>query len=370
MLMKFVLLAICMSGTLGHLDRIKGDHDTQPLEQFIASSDPKLKLQDLDHEHPSQEWQAIAEFVQVKIEGMERLLGAKDGRIDQLELHVTSQATEMKQLKQEVTSLEQAMMQKDEIVDRLVKMVSDMQTGVRLDSVQGKRESRQIFKSDFPMTENEDAELGRNTSYHSKPGVGNMSSNQNRSTMSLFHIDNEKDSDQLQNHSDENERKVQAENNARHSSISTFSGNHRKGAVSSSLQQTIAFHVFLSSDKWVVNDDVVVFDEVALDHGYGYKPRLGIYVAPESGTYVITWTMLCYGQELFRTLLVLNGSVKGSSWTDSILTKDIQQTAALVVLSMNQGDHLFIRMGPIFGNGTILSRNDVAMSTFSGWKLD
>ncbi|XP_033757514.1 uncharacterized protein LOC117339876 [Pecten maximus] len=370
MLMKFVLLAICMSGTLGHLNRSKGDRDTQPLEQFIGSSNPKQQLQDLDLERSSPEWQALAKFVQMKIEGMERLLSVKDERVDQLEMYVTSQGTEIKRLKQEVTSLEQAIMQKDGIVDRLVKMVSDLKRSVTLDYVHGEHESRHISRSDFLMAESEDAELGRRTSYHSIPGVGNMSSNQNRSTVSLFRKDNEKGTDQRQNQSDENVRKVQAENNSRHSSISTFSGNHRKGAVPSSLQQTIAFHVFLSSDKWVVNDDVVVFDEVALDHGYGYKPRLGIYVAPESGTYVVTWTMLCYGQELFRTLLVLNGSVKGSSWTDAILTKDIQQTAALVVLSMNQGDHLFIRMGPIFGNGTILSRNDLAVSTFSGWKLD
>ncbi|XP_033757628.1 uncharacterized protein LOC117339971 [Pecten maximus] len=211
------------------------------------------------------DWQDFKANVYRRIKGMERLLTEKGERIDQLEIKLASQMTEIKGFKQGMKSLEQAIIEKDKVMDKL---------------------------------------------------------------------------------------------------LTKF------GAVPSSLQQTVAFHVFLASDKWVVNDDVVVFDEVALDHGYGYKPRLGIYVVPKAGTYVISWTMYCYGQELFRTLLVLNGSVKGSAWTDSELSKDIHQTSGLVVLALNQGVHLFIRMGPIFGNGTILSRNDTAISTFSGWNLD
>ncbi|XP_069114758.1 uncharacterized protein [Argopecten irradians] len=140
--------------------------------------------------------------------------------------------------------------------------------------------------------------------------------------------------------------------------------------VAPSVKPAVTFHVYLSSNKVVTNNNVVIYDHEALDQGDGYSPGVGLYTVPESGTYVLTWTTLSYTHTMFQTLLVVNGSVSGVSWTDSEDITDIHQTSATVVVCLDQGDNVFIRMGPTYGHGTIISNGGFGYSTFSGWKLD
>ncbi|XP_060063131.1 uncharacterized protein LOC132543632 [Ylistrum balloti] len=324
-------------------------------------------LQNLDPDQSPQKWLELFTLIYRKMEGMEHQMVRKNERIDQLELHIARQMTTIKRLEQEMLSMKDTMLEKEVTTNDIATRVSDLETFLALNSSPG----NSAFKQTSKPYQNSRYRLGKLSDSISR--VVNMSSSQ-ALTLQASNPQNDgimppRSKQHLRD--EDNHHPYQPDDHSNY----TISGDllksrfKPKGAASFSLQEPVAFHVFLSRDAWVVNDDVIMYDQVALDQGDGYVPRLGIYVVPESGTYVITWTMYCYGQELFRTLLLLNGDVKGSSWTDSELSKDIHQSSALVVLTLNQGDHVFIRMGPIFGNATLLSRNDVAVSTFSGWKL-
>ncbi|XP_033755045.1 EMILIN-2-like [Pecten maximus] len=173
----------------------------------------------------------------------------------------------------------------------------------------------------------------------------------------------------LKNQSDEDSNVAQAEKEAETLSTAKFSECPQK-RVAPTNRTAVAFHVTLSKRTTVTNNDVIVYDFETLDQGDGYNPRDGLYIAPESATYVLTWTTICNPHNYFKTLLVVNGAIRGTSWTDSQEINDYHQTTAVIVLTLNQGDHIFIRMGPTNGHGTIVSDNIVGYSSFSGWKLD
>ncbi|XP_033755695.1 uncharacterized protein LOC117338451 [Pecten maximus] len=137
-------------------------------------------------------------------------------------------------------------------------------------------------------------------------------------------------------------------------------------------KQTIAFHVALSTSK-DVHDSTIVYDQVKLDTGHGYNQGDGIYIVPEAGTYVFTWTSICNVYDVFQTVLAVDGAQRGSSFKDARdrNVAELQQTTAVVILVLNQGDHVFIRMGNVYDHGTFISLPmTYGESTFSGWKLD
>ncbi|XP_069114697.1 uncharacterized protein [Argopecten irradians] len=355
-----VLIVILISCALGQWDINNVVRDASPVEKYPDSNHHNTPI---DYSDTLPEWQHLVSFVQQKINDMEILLAERNGRIGELELKVASQTIEIKELKQETTSLRQGMTQKDEMVEKLVKIVANLETSVRSDLTQDYHDISHLSMPDN-KEHNSGSNYSKETSFRSRFNPAYRNEN---TILDISQQQFESDNSTLV---EESEDKIRHMGQSEDSSISKVSVNQQKASIPTSLQQTVAFHVFLTKDTWVVDDDVVMYDQVDLDHGDGYKPRLGIYVTPESGTYVISWSIYCYGQELFRTLLLVNGSIKGSSWTDSELSKDIHQSSATVVVDLNQGDHVFVRMGPIFGNATILSRNDLALSTFSGWKLD
>ncbi|XP_033762759.1 uncharacterized protein LOC117344205 [Pecten maximus] len=138
----------------------------------------------------------------------------------------------------------------------------------------------------------------------------------------------------------------------------------RRVAPSSS---TVAFHTKMSSAKTLVNGVIMIFDNEILDQGNGYNPRDGIYTVPESGTYVLTWKVLSEKNSYIVTALVVNGEEMGISLTNSEDITDKHQTTEIVVLRLDQGDHVFIRVKT--KAGSVVSDTTYGKLTFSGWKI-
>ncbi|OWF50145.1 uncharacterized protein LOC110450782 [Mizuhopecten yessoensis] len=126
----------------------------------------------------------------------------------------------------------------------------------------------------------------------------------------------------------------------------------------------------MSSSKAVTPDSAVIYDHETLNSGDGYNTETGLYTVPESGLCVLTWTTICEINDAFQTVLVVDEAVRGSSWTDANKTVEYHQTTAVVVFTLNPGDHVFIRMGHAYGHGRIVSQSYIGISTISGWKLD
>lgn len=124
----------------------------------------------------------------------------------------------------------------------------------------------------------------------------------------------------------------------------------------------IAFHAYMTGSKCVNDKQVVVFDTEAIDEGNGYSRTDGIYVVPETGTYVFMWTIFSQYDQWSITDLVVDGNVKGWIATDS----ENDQATGIAIVHVNTGIHVFIRRGT--GRGCTI-HDGMSRPTFTGWKL-
>lgn len=112
----------------------------------------------------------------------------------------------------------------------------------------------------------------------------------------------------------------------------------------------------------------MIFNNKLLDQGNGYNPQDGIYTVPVSGTYVITWKVISEINTFIYTALIVNGVEKGHSLTNSEDITDKHQSTAIVVLRLEEGDHLFIRVTNT-DTGKVVSDIANGHPTLSGWKI-
>lgn len=131
----------------------------------------------------------------------------------------------------------------------------------------------------------------------------------------------------------------------------------------------IAFYAYSShafsrpSDNFVLN-----FNTIITNAGNGYHPHSGTFIAPRSGYYVFTWSFRIQHDAHISTELVVNGTPQGSVYYDAT-EKVGGNTSGTVVVQVNQGDEVFIRITNDYYNlGDILSDN-AGRTYFCGWLL-
>lgn len=287
---------------------------------LVLVSGNGLYGQELDQDR---QWQ---EVMTSRISHIESLVSLKDQRIDQLETKLQNQASEILTLRRLIEG-------KDTVVAKLVRQFADLQK--RADN-----SDDDAFGESLPTL---------------IPGEFHTMTNST----------NDVEDDELSVLTPSNESgEVRTKKKPAVSDLVRRSPKLNRVAP----QLPIAFHAYLSSTVTLGSHATVVFDHEALDQGDGYNPSEGIYTVPESGTYVITWTMVCYVNNAFQTLLIVNGATTGMSWADSEEIHDFHQVTGTVVIYLNQGDHLYIRMGQIY-HSKIYSSPTYSQPTFSGWKL-
>ncbi|XP_060076695.1 uncharacterized protein LOC132556328 [Ylistrum balloti] len=131
----------------------------------------------------------------------------------------------------------------------------------------------------------------------------------------------------------------------------------------------VAFHVEMTSTRTVNTGSIVEYDHETLDDGNGYNTHDGIYIVPETGTYVITWTTLSAFHSYVQTFLYVNGYKRASAFADSQEIHDVHQATTIAVLRLTHGDHVFVRVGHTTNHTVYSDINYSSRPTFSGWRL-
>ncbi|XP_052073078.1 complement C1q-like protein 2 [Mytilus californianus] len=118
----------------------------------------------------------------------------------------------------------------------------------------------------------------------------------------------------------------------------------------------------LSPHQTIIFDALVTTTQTSL-----YDTTTGIFTAPVSGMYVISWTANVDHQESQATELMINGRSKAWSFADTAGSEDRDYGSAsqTVVLQVNKGENVWVRTGTN-GKGDV-SGNDY--STFSAFLL-
>ena len=105
-----------------------------------------------------------------------------------------------------------------------------------------------------------------------------------------------------------------------------------------------------------------------IDVGDGYNSQDGIFNVPVTGVYVFTYTIYTY-HHYVRTELVINGQVKTTAMTDAESADEVRTATAILVISANAGDHVFVRRADTHSQCNIFSSITYVVPTFSGWIL-
>ena len=131
---------------------------------------------------------------------------------------------------------------------------------------------------------------------------------------------------------------------------------------------TVAFHATMSVSRIPVQANlVIVFQHEALDTTNSYNRGDGIFIVPEHGIYVLSWTITTGGDTWAPTYLMVNGGKRGQTMADSDDEDDYLTSTGVLVTQLSQGDHVYVQFAPSYLDGTIVS--DRGQCSFSGWKI-
>lgn len=112
-----------------------------------------------------------------------------------------------------------------------------------------------------------------------------------------------------------------------------------------------------------------MFNYAVTNFGGHYNKFSGVFTAPQSGTYVFTYTAYCSSGGYFNLLLVANANVfdgilcnaNGANWYRSV--------SSTAVAHINQGDIVFIRTHHNLTNSGDIASYINMRTSFAGWFL-
>ena len=106
------------------------------------------------------------------------------------------------------------------------------------------------------------------------------------------------------------------------------------------------------------NQDIV-FERAVTNVGNAYNSRHGTFIAPVSGIYVFSMTLITLGQHTHVKL------VKNGQFLAGVNTNTWDQSSQLVVVELNKGDDVAVQNADF----SDISFNGAKYSTFAGFLL-
>lgn len=134
--------------------------------------------------------------------------------------------------------------------------------------------------------------------------------------------------------------------------------------------ENVAFYSYLSKTlQKPSTSHVIVYDNVVTNIGGHYNRYTGVFTAPQSGTYVFTFTVYCsagggLSLELMANSFIFDGVICNASGADWHRT-----ASSTAVKQINQGDTIFIRTHHNLTVTADIPSYNNARTCFAGWFL-
>ncbi|XP_052765695.1 complement C1q tumor necrosis factor-related protein 3-like [Mya arenaria] len=115
----------------------------------------------------------------------------------------------------------------------------------------------------------------------------------------------------------------------------------QKRLVFSQPEMPVAFSAFKNADLGSVNaNQNIVFDSILINEGNGYHSNHGLFIAPQSGIYFFTITLLHPNQpNPVHAEVIHNGNVIARLHSES---KQYEQTSQSLIVNVNTGEEIFV----------------------------
>ncbi|XP_056017324.1 multimerin-2-like [Ostrea edulis] len=136
-----------------------------------------------------------------------------------------------------------------------------------------------------------------------------------------------------------------------------------------SPNHAIAFYAYLSKGESVIQHHSVIFDTVITNVGVAYNHHDGVFTAPTNGVYVFNWNLYSSSHGDLVSELMVNSAQKGGRRSDSLRVEEDHSSSGTVVVQINQGDVVYVRMHPTASIAGFIVSSGNYQSSFSGWLL-
>jgi hypothetical protein len=130
------------------------------------------------------------------------------------------------------------------------------------------------------------------------------------------------------------------------------------------------FYAVIRAKHLIFNKDaILVFETVIVNEGEHYDPYDGVFVAPQKGVYLFSWTVSGVNKEYIVTELVVEENTISSAGEKN--GGGGHPSGSMTVLwKMEKGDHAWIRTTGISNGHQLYSHDNHPQSAFLGLLID
>ena len=130
------------------------------------------------------------------------------------------------------------------------------------------------------------------------------------------------------------------------------------------------FYAVIRDKHLIFNKDaILVFETVIVNEGEHYDPYDGVFVAPQKGVYLFSWTVSGVNKEYIVTELVVEENTISSAGEKN--GDGGRPSGSMTALcNMEKGDHAWIRTTAISTTHNLYSYDNQPQSAFLGLLID
>jgi hypothetical protein len=130
------------------------------------------------------------------------------------------------------------------------------------------------------------------------------------------------------------------------------------------------FYAVIKDKHLTLNvDAILAFETVIVNEGEHYDPYDGVFVAPQKGVYLFSWTVSGYSTNYIVTELVVEQNTISSAGEKNG-GGDFPSGSMTALSKMEKGDHAWIRTTGISSAHHIHSQDNYPQSAFLGLLID
>ena len=115
-------------------------------------------------------------------------------------------------------------------------------------------------------------------------------------------------------------------------------------------------------------DAILVFETVIVNEGEHYDPYDGVFVAPQKGVYLFSWTVSGYPSNVIVTELVVEQNTISSAGEQN--GEGYPSGSMTALCKMEKGDHAWIRTTGASSGQQLHSHDNYHQSSFLGLLID
>ena len=136
------------------------------------------------------------------------------------------------------------------------------------------------------------------------------------------------------------------------------------------MTQKIGFYAYIDHNEIMGKHKVMAFNVAKTNIGQGYLTHSGVFVAPVSGLFGFSCSLYPSDQSGGSFHMFANDDAVATMFVDSDSGNwDLSASSTTVVLSLNQGDEVYVRSDGTYTNLKTIEGSQYAKSSFSGWLI-